>query len=282
MKPVTIETVETFVDQDINSRLGSHGRGVTGSYLQADRHAIVSERFQPIQPAMVGAELSKFNFSLVSLITGRGRHADKADFQRTVARYRSTDSFEIEGLSLDLIYISKHMGRGQDEIRLGLYRGVCANQWAVGTLFDSVKFRHTGNALADLTEGFQRVLSQRAKLVDAIERMRNTTLTADQVTELAKEYAAIRLDGRENVVSVNYRSLGVVKRSEDAKLDLWTVANVLQENTVRMPLEYAVNSTDKNGQPTIRHMHTRRLKDSSAQLVDLNGKLFDAALKRAA
>lgn len=279
MKTVSMNEVSNFVSENINSRLGSHGLGVTGSYLQDNRHEQVSERFAVIQPASVGAALAEQGFELSSLITGKGRHEDKKDFQRTIARYRSKHAFEIEGLSLDIIYISKHLGRGCDELRLGLYRGVCANQWAMGTLFNMVRFRHTGNPLADIQDAIAAVLSQRGQLIDTIKKMQGITLKVDQIDALCKKYADIRLESVPGAKNVNYRSLATVRRADDAKLDLFTVANVLQENIVRFPLSYQVESHDGQGNAYMRNQSTRRFRESSAQLVDLNGKLFDAAMQ---
>ena len=277
LKLVTAETVANFTN------VPGYGRyGVTGSYLQTDRHAQVSEKFQVIQPAMIGAALAENGFDLVSVITGKSRHADKTDFQRTISRYRSNDTFEIEGLSLDLIYISKHMGRGCDEFRLGFYRGTCANQWAVGSLFEIVKFRHSGNPLVDLQDAIVRILNQRVKLIDSIKRMQNTMLDSNAIANLAKKYAEMRLEGKENILDIGYKSLARVHRADDAKLDLFTVANVLQENIVRGVLPYRLNTVDSNGNPSVRNMTTRRFKESSLELVDLNGRMFDAALSMAA
>lgn len=269
MKTVNLEQVQSFAEV----------KAVSGSYMQTERHANVSEKFQVIQPAAVGNAMAEKGFSLVSCITGRGRHSDKVDFQRTISRYRSNDIFEIQGLSLDIIYISKHLGRGCDELRLGLYRGVCANQWAVGTLFDLIKVRHTGNPAEDIQTGIAAVLSQRGKLIETIQKMQAKVLTVAEIEALAKRYADIRLEGKENVIRVDFKRLARVHRQDDAKLDLFTVANVLQENVVRHPLAYDIPATDGQGNNYVRHMTTRRLRESSSQLVDLNGKLFDAAME---
>jgi hypothetical protein len=269
IKTVSLETVATF----------NQTKGVSESYLQDTRHAQVSEKFQVIQPASVGNALAEKQFKLVSCITGKGRDADKLGFQRTISRYRSDNAFEIEGLSLDIIYISKHLGRGCDELRLGLFRGVCANQWNVGTLFELIKFRHTGNVLDDIQTGIAAVLGQRDKLIETIVKMQNRILTAGEIETLAKRYADIRLAGKENVIKVDFRRLGTVRRAADQFPDLFTVANVLQENVVRYPLAYDVTSHDGQGNEYARHMTTRRLRESSAQLVDLNGQLFDAAME---
>jgi hypothetical protein len=269
IKQVDLEQVLNF----------NQGANLSGSYLQTERHTQVSDKFQVIQPAAIGNAMNERGFSLVSCITGRSRHEDKKDFQRTIARYRSNDVFQIEGLSLDIIYISKQLGRGCDELRLGLYRGACANQWAVGTLFELIKFRHTGNPLEDIQTGIAAVLNQRTKLVETIQKMQNRILTVGEIEALAKKYSEIRLEDKSNVLKVDFRRLAQVRRKDDAFTDLFTVANVLQENVIRFPLAYDIQAHDGQGNPYVRHMTTRRLRESSSQLVDLNGKMFDAAME---
>jgi hypothetical protein len=271
MKVVNIEQVSEFTKVKASS-----------SYMQTERHTAVSERYQVIQPAMIGAKLAERGFNLISCITGKARHEDKIAFQRTISRYRSQDAFGIEGCSLDLIYISKHRGLGQDEIRLGLFRGACANQWNVGTLFELIKVRHTGNVLEDLETGIAAVLSQRDKLVSTIQAMQRTVVDAAMLEKLAREFALIRLQGKKNVIDVNFRVLARERRPEDASLDLFTVANVLQENALRFPLQYRIETTDSQGNKILRNQSTRQLRESSSQLVDLNGQFFDAAMQLAA
>lgn len=269
LKPVTIETVEQFAD---TSR-------VTTSYLQADKHSSRSERYHAIQPASVGSVLAQKGYNLISLITGRAKHEDKANFQRTISRYRSNEPFEIDGLSLDIIYVGNHMGRGCDELILGFYRGVCANQWNVGTNFEVVKVRHSANANQVLSEGIDKLLEQRAKLIETIQKMRSTQLTSEQVIELAKKFATIRLGDVKDIVSIDHTALLQVHRDEDKPLDLFTVSNVLQENALRSRISYTVHSKDKHGNSTVRNMTSRIVRESSTKMVDLNGQFFDEALK---
>ena len=266
---VTIDQVLNFSDM----------ARVTTSYMQNQRHSLVSQKYQPIQAASVGQALNEKGFTLVSCMTGKARQEDKASHQRTIARYRHNDDFEIQGLKLDIIYISKHMGRGCDEFRLGFYRGVCANQWAVGTLFANVRIRHNENALVAINNGLAEVLAQRQKLIETIQKMQSIQLNGTQIAELAKKFTEIRLEGKTNIVDTNWESLARVHRLEDQKTDLFTVANVLQENIVNAPLQYRVNSTDASGVSYIRNMTTRQLKESSTQLVELNSKMFDAAME---
>src|SRR6185369_2108582 len=117
---------------------------LTKSFVQNQKHANVSEKFVPIQGLAVAEMLKPQGFDIVHLKTGRAKHADKADFQTTVSRYRSIDTFEIDGLFLDVILKNPHLGRGCSELILGLFRGICSNQLAVGYHFETVKVRHVG------------------------------------------------------------------------------------------------------------------------------------------
>jgi hypothetical protein len=272
-----LDTVDTQVVATF-----SETKDVSTSYMQESKHAKVTDKFVVIQPASVGNILADNGFKLVSQLTSKGRKPDMLDFQRTISRYRANDAFEIDGCALDLIHIGKHMGRGCDEFRLGLFRGVCANQWAVGTLFELVKFRHTGDVHTEIQAGLVQVLSQRSKLVGAIQAMQARQMTGSEIEQLAKDYAAIRLEGKENIIDADWKMLTTQRRTEDSPNDLWTIANRLQENVVRAPLQYRIQSNDSNGVPTVRNMRTQKFKESSAQLVDLNGKLFDKAMQLAA
>jgi len=278
MKTLNLENVGNVLDARLTENRTIENV-VTKSFMQTERYSNVSEKFQVIQPAMIGGVLSENGFKLVSLITGKAKHEDKKDFQRTIARYRELDAFEVDGLHLDLLYISNHMGRGRDRLILSFMRGVCANQWNTGKGFDAVYIRHSGNPIADLRDGIARILGQRSKLVQVIQKMQNVTLTAGQIETLARQYAEIRLDGVENVIDVDFKSLAKIHRQDDAKLDLFTVANVLQENVIRSRLKYRIKTVDSNGQTVERNQSTRVLRGSSVKLIDLNAKMFDVAMQ---
>ena len=275
---IAVKNLENVTIDEVKEFNGTRYE-VSDSYLQTDRHINQSDRYHTIQPASVGSVLAEHNFKLISLLTGRAKHEDKRSFQRTISRYRSEDAFEIDGVSLDIIYIGKHLGRGCDELILGFFRGTCANQWNAGTNFEVVKIRHTANAVDGIREGIAALLEQRAKLIETIKKMQATTLSLGQITELAEKFAEIRLAEVKNLVSFDSKELATVRREEDKGNDLFTIMNVLQENAVRTRLSYQVNSTDKNGNPRVRYMSTRLVRESSVKMVELNAQFFNEALK---
>ena len=77
--------------------------------------------------------------------------------------------------------------------------------------------------------------------------MQTRKLNSEEIVKLAKRFAQIRLHGKANVSNVDLSTLTIVHRDTDANDDLFTIANVLQENVIRFPVSYDINTTDKDG-----------------------------------
>lgn len=252
---------------------------LSGSYLQTDKHAIVSDKFNVIQAASVGEAMANNGLTLVSLKTGRARHEDKANFQRTLSRFRGPQIGEDngKGIFLDVVYSSKHMGRGVDNIFLGIYRMVCLNGLMAGSTFFSQSIRHSGNTYENLNAGIVAALDSAAKLRETIERMKTLQLTVDQKQALALE--AVKILTPAKALQVKHRLLAP-KRQEDTGSDLWSVFNVIQENAVQgHSVGYTLANVDSFGQETTRAMNVRAIKPNTAKDADFNQGLFDIAAK---
>jgi hypothetical protein len=248
---------------------------ITGSYLQESRHAKVTDKFNVIQPAQVGQAMNENGLQLVSLSTGRAKHEDKADFQRTLSRYRGPEINE--GSFLDVIYDSKHMGRGVDKILLGIYRMVCTNGLFVGSNFFTYEIRHNGNTYDNLNLGIVAAMSQANRLASLISKMQSIQLDDSKKEAFALE--AVKLLTPIDALKVKHRLLQP-KRQVDTANDLWTVYNVIQENAMQgNNVGYTLAGTDQNGNATVRAMHSRKIKPNSGKDASFNGALFDIAEK---
>lgn len=250
---------------------------LSSSFVQSEKFSNKSERFQVIQPSAIAEVLTDHGFDLVHLKTGKAKNAEKADFQTTVARYRSRDAFEIEGLSMDLIFKVPHLYGALTAV-LGLFRGICSNQLAVGTHFETIKVRHSGNPLELLNQMIPQLVDQREKLVETIQLMRARDVTPGETLELAKSMARIRLNDVENIDYINFQDLLKPRREEDVKGDLFSAFNVIQENLTRYGLSYQTKKVI-DGREVTRNMKTRRLNEYSSNVVDFNGSIFDEAIK---
>lgn len=253
---------------------------LTGSYLQNEKHALVSNKFNVIQAASVGEAMTSNGLQLVSLSTGKAKHEDKANFQRTLSRYRGPEiSKDDNGMPiyLDIIYDSKHMGRGVDKILLGIYRTVCTNGLITGSNFFKYAIRHNGNTYDNLNQGIVMALESAAKLTDLINRMKQVQLSVEEQNEFANN--AVKLLTPKDTLQVMHHLLKR-QRQEDTGNDLWSVFNVVQENGVRgHSIGYTLRSVDNQGKESVRAMNVRAIKANTARDADFNQGLFDVAAK---
>lgn len=251
---------------------------ITTSFVQDQKHTIKSDRFQVIQPSMIAEVLDKHGFDLVHLKTGKAKQADRADFQTTVARYRSRDGFAVDGLNFDLIFKVPHL-YGSLQGVLGLFRGTCANQLNVGTHFRSAKVKHLGNPQSQLDALIPELVAQREQLVETVKLMQARDVSPTELAQLATQVANIRLNGVENVSKIEVTDLLKVRRQDDAKNDLFSCLNVIQENVIRFGMRYQINSTAQDGTIQSRNMTARKIKEESVKAIDINASIWDAATK---
>lgn len=249
---------------------------VSTSFVQDQRHITKSDRFVVLQPSQIATVLADHGFDLVGLKTGRAKQVDKQDFQTTTARYRSRNVFEVEGLSLDIMFRVPHL-YGALEARLGFFRGLCANQWNMGKLFNVSKVRHSGDALEQINQLIPGLVAQRGQLIETIQEMRMRDVTPGELLTLADSVAKARLDGVDNVTRIETRDLMRPRRQGDVASDLFTVTNVLQENATRFGLRYSTTTTDLQGQTVVRNFTTRRINEASVKAIDLNASIWDIA-----
>lgn len=252
---------------------------VSNSFVQTQKHETKSDRFQAIQPAKILEVLDGHGFDLVHLKTGKAKSPDRADFQTTVARYRSRDQFSIDGLGFDIIFKVPHLYGALQGV-LGLFRGTCANQLNVGTHFETIKVKHVGNPYEQLNSLIPRLVAQRESLVETVRMMQARDVTPSELVQLAENIARIRLDGIDsNIVKIETASLLKVRRQDDAKNDLFSCLNVVQENIMRYGVKYQIETQDANGVTNIRNQTARKVREESVKAIELNASIWDAATK---
>lgn len=246
------------------------------SYVQSERHASKSTRFVPVQPSQIGLVLADHGFDLGHLKTSHARNPERADHQTTIARYTARDSADLarvlgDGSKLDILVRAPHL-TGAIEFRMGFFRMTCANQWNAGTLLASVRIPHVGDCLEILNRSIPALVSQRAQLADTIVRMGERKLTAPELAGLATRVADIRMAGIENVETRHVADLLTLRRAADSRGDLFSVANVLQENALRYGMRYETRADEAR-----RHMTTRKVVETSGRALDMTGDIWEAA-----
>ncbi len=114
------------------------------------------------------------------------------------------------------------------EIDFGVWRKVCSNGM-VARVGERINIQHKPNAYEQLMAMVTKVNKLAGLSIQRFENLKNTTLTSDQMKELAAEAIGLRWqDG-----SVDFNQLLNVRRPEDRGDDLWSVFNRIQENLTK-------------------------------------------------
>lgn len=256
---------------------------ISTSFVQDQRHVSKSARFVPVQPSQISEVLADHGLMLSHLLSARAKKTENAHHQTTIARYSAVESSDIiravgQGSTLDLLVKAPHL-TGCVELRLGFFRGSCANQWNAGSLVGRVKVRHTGNCLEALNQAIPALVAQRAALIGQIESMGARQLTGETLAALAESVAQIRLAGIEYVDRIRTADLLRVRRPADQGSDLFSAVNVLQENALRFGLRYQTRQAVEGQPDAVRHMATRRVIETTASAVEMTGSIWEAAAK---
>jgi hypothetical protein len=250
---------------------------ISTSFVQDKTHLTKSARFVTVQPSAIAEVLKDHGFDLVGLKTGKGRKEDRLNHQTTIARYRSTDNFMAEsGLFMDIMFKIPHL-TGKLEARLGFFRGVCANQWNAGKLFEIIRLAHIGNVLNELNDAIPSLVMQRKDLIETIRMMQARDVSAPEMAQLAQATSQARMLGIDGALAVQPQDLLIPRRLEDRASDLFTVTNVLQENAQRFGIRYQTQSLNKDQQLITRNMVSRKVNENSVRAIELNASIWDAA-----
>jgi hypothetical protein len=167
---------------------------------------------------------------------------------------------------------------GALEARLGFFRGVCANQWNMGQLFECIKVRHTGDALSQIDTLIPKLVAQQASLIETIQLMQARQVNGTELADLARQVALARIGEIENVSRFETVDLLRPRRQDDTASDLFTVANVLQENATRFGIRYQTKTVDTvTNVVSIRDYTSRRVNEASVKAIQLNASIWDIA-----
>ena len=99
----------------------------------------------------------------------------------------------------------------------------------------TVKIPHKGDVAGLVIEGSYRVLDSSREALAASTEWRGVTLNRDEQMALAEAAHVVRFADAEGQVdtAIKPEQLLRTRRSDDRADDLWTTANVIQENVIR-------------------------------------------------
>jgi hypothetical protein len=221
----------------------------------ADRpyHA-VSEKYRFIPTSAVLARLQAEGWNVTKAFENRVKLADKRGFTKHRLVLQHVDAKPmLDGAVAQVLLTNGHDRSSSYVIEAGLFRFVCANGLIVSNGdFGRVRVAHTGSKdLAErVLEGTYSVVGDMQEITMQADMMSAVQLNNAEQVAYAEAASLVRWDGN---APVQAEQLLRVRRNADAKTDLWTTYNRVQENIIRGGL-YGRNS--KGGRHTTRGVNS--------------------------
>jgi len=213
-------------------------RKIAPSIFAVEAHESRSEKFRPIPTIEVLRGLQKEGFAPVGVKQSRSRDESKFEFTKHMIRLRRLDDtkYRVGDNVCEIILKNANDGTSAYDLMAGMFRIACLNSMVAQTsTLDSVKVRHSGDAITNVIEGTYRVLGETEKLLAAPQDWGQIKLNRDAQMALAESAHVLRFgDAEGNVTTpIKPEQLLVPRRHEDVSNDLWTTANVIQEHVIR-------------------------------------------------
>jgi hypothetical protein len=207
------------------------------------RASRTSEKYLFIQPRNIVEELMKEGWAVVSAVQTASRSHESKETSKHALMLARRDAINTQfdvGDTLPLIKIdNSHNGLSSFKLMSALFRKVCANGMTVPDGYvSSPTIRHTQAMAGDVVEASYKLINEFPQLMEKIGALKSVTLNADEQRILARSAANIIFEPEQILLNDNLRrpiheQLLISRRYEDRKDDLWTIANVIQENAIR-------------------------------------------------
>ena len=170
-----------------------------------------------------------------------------------------------------LLLVNSHNGRTKCRLYGGFYRFACANGLVIGRDQMSAELRHSGDALVEASVFAEDIGDHLKKVNGVIDDWGQIELSNYKANKFARDAAELRFG--EKAKQYDTSALLNVRRPEDEGRDLWSIFNVVQENTVVGGIEGET--------ATGRRVKTRAVTAIEAG-IEYNRKLWELAEKVAA
>jgi hypothetical protein len=256
-------------------------RRAAPSIFAARPHASRSERFRAIPTIEVLRGLEQEGFFAVGVKQSAPRDATKTDYTKHMIRLRRLDNarqWRVGDAVCEIILRNANDGTTAYELMAGLFRIRCLNSLVarIATI-DSIRVRHSGDALQKVVDGSYRVLGQAEAVLAAPQDWSRIALDCDAKAALAASAHVLRFGDADGEVAtpITPEQLLTPRRADDRASDLWTVMNVIQENVIRGGLSARAPATmDQHGRWRQGRAVTTHAVNNIDQDVKLNKALW--------
>jgi Domain of unknown function (DUF932) len=213
-------------------------RAIAPSVFAEDKHESRSDRYTYIPTSNIVTGLISEGFMPYYASQGRSNVPGKADFTKHLLKFRRESTMKEN--TFEIALINSHDGTSSYKMIAGCYRLVCSNGLMhFNTQYD-VKVPHRGNIVHDVIEGAYSILSQQREVEGSIDKLQSITLSPLEQRAFSQAALALRYEPNEEGVidaPISSDQLNHIRRNADAKDDLWTTFNRVQENVIKGGLQ---------------------------------------------
>lgn len=208
----------------------------------------MSHRYKLVPTIEVVGMLADKGFRPVLAKQSRTRIEGKGDFTKHLIRFRHDDQMHSQMLDTELpelVLTNSHDGTSAYKFHAGIFRTVCLNGLTVQSAdFGSIKVNHSGGNDFEqkIIDATYEVIDQAPKSLAQVEAWKQVKLTDDQRWAFAEAALAVK----DSSIEVKPGAALRTRRVADMASDLWTTANVVQENLIRG----GIRGVGSNGQQT--------------------------------
>jgi hypothetical protein len=201
------------------------------SVMAESAHSSRGEKYTFIPTIKVIDALRLEGFQPFEVRQTKVRNLDKRDHTKHMVRLRHASSLMTNDEVPEIVLVNSHDGSSSYQLLSGVFRFVCSNGLIAGDIFNDIRVRHHGNIVDNVIEGATRVLENTEQIMSRIDTYKAITLNEGEATVFAN--AALHLRWDEGKAPVTAEGLLNISRHQDAKPDLWTTFNRVQENIMK-------------------------------------------------
>jgi len=206
-------------------------RAVVPSIFADNAHESRSDRYSCIPTIVVLDALRKEGFEPFMACQARVRDDSKVGYAKHMLRLRHAGQIDNQDATNEIVLLNSHDGSSSYQMLAGCFRFVCQNGMVCGDTFRDVRVRHTGNVVDNVIEGAYEVLDNFERVSESREMMESVRLSGDEQRAFARAALPLRFEKEDS--RPQEEQVLRPRRHQDARQDLWTTFNVVQENLVR-------------------------------------------------
>ena len=194
----------------------------------------VSDKYSFINSRDVAVALWDQGWMPTSIREARSRDLSNVGYTKHIIRWSHKDMVMSGGDRIELVGVNSHNRASAFEFFAGIFRMVCTNGLISRTAdFGSFKVKHMGADLqAEVLKAVSMVSEQAGKVAATVADWKAIDLTPDERGVFAVAAQKLVYDDPSTAPVAAHRLL-TPRRWSDARSDLWTVYNVVQENVLK-------------------------------------------------